>query len=155
MNFVQNLVSMKLISIDWPIELLQMFSALRFFSFSISAVRPECSFAWTFETKIGVTLLLPLVLSFVVCLMGVIYGAWSCRRLFERIQQLRSDGAKLPHMSMSSLVNCWLHVVFFRPIEWKPRYFMWFALSPYLEIRALGRQLETSTENWAVLRPTL
>jgi hypothetical protein len=155
MNFFQNLVSINLISIEWPTELMQLFGALRFFSFSIAAVRPECSFSWTFETKVGVTLMLPLVLSFVVCLMGVIYGAWSCRRLFKRIQQLRSDGAKLPHMSLTSLVNCWLHVVFFRPVEWKPRYFMWFALSPYLESRALGRQPRTSAENWAVLRSTL
>ena len=155
MNFSQNLISINLIDIEWPSELVQLFNSLRFFSFSLAAVRPECSFSWGFETKVVVTLILPIALSFAVCLIGVVYGAWSCRRLFKRVQQLRSDGAKLPQLSLASLVNCWLHVVFFRPVEWKPRYFMWFALSPYLESRALGRQLRTSADNWAVLRSSL
>jgi hypothetical protein len=155
MNFSQNLTSVKLINIEWPSELLQMFNSLRFFSFSIAAVRPECSFSWTFETKILVSLMLPIALSFIVCMSGIIYGAHSCRKLYRQIQTLRANDVKLPYMSFSSLVNCWLHVVFFRPVNWHPRYFMWFALSPYLESRSLGRQLRTPAENWSVLRSTI
>ncbi len=155
MNFYQNLFSIKLINIEWPQELLQMFTALKFFSFSISAVRPECSFSWTFETKIIVTLILPIALSFVVVAVGIMYGSLASWRLHKDIQKLRSEGVQLPFINFASLCNCWLHVVFFRPVAWKPQFFMWFALSPFLEGRALGRKIRTGDENWRVLRTTL
>jgi hypothetical protein len=155
MSFVQNLVSIKLISIDWPAEFLQMFNILSFFSFSIGAVRPECSFSWSFEIKIIFSLLLPMIASIIIGVGGVIYGVYACRRLFKRIQALRADGAKLPQLSFTSLVNCWLHVLLFRPVQWKTDLFMWFALSPYLESRVTGRRPRAASENWGALRSAL
>ena len=58
-------------------------------------------------------------------------------------------------MTFSSLVNCWLHVVFFRPVAWKAETLMWFALSPYLESRATGRKPSSASENWKTLRAAL
>jgi hypothetical protein len=155
MNFFQNLVSIKLIRIDWPVEMLQMFNVLSFFSFSIGAVRPECSFSWNYEYKMIFSLLLPLIASIMIGSVGIGYGVIACRRLFKKIQDLKSKGAKLRHMSFPSLVSCWLHVLFFRPVRWKPDSLMWFALSPYLESRALGSSPKSAPENWNALRTAL
>jgi len=155
MNFYQNIQSVKLINIDWPPELQQLFNALAYFSFSISSVRPECSFSWSFETRIVVTLLLPVALSLFVLSIGLVFGTVSCRRFLNRMHQLRSDGAKLPLLRLSSIFNCWLHSVCFLPVEWNPQMFIWYALSPELEARGLGRGLRTSEQNWAVFKTNL
>jgi len=37
--------------------------------------------------------------------VGIIFGIWGCRRLFEKIQDLRSKGAKFYAMTFISLFN--------------------------------------------------
>jgi hypothetical protein len=155
MNFFQNLVSIKLINIQWPVEFVRLFEIVGFFSFSIGAVRPECSFSWTYEYKMLFSLLLPLIVSAIIGLIGFGYGILSCRRLLTKIRALKSKGAKLYEMRFSSLVDCWLHVMLFRPVVWKPDTLMWFALSPYLENRAVWRRKKSASENWSLLKKGL
>jgi hypothetical protein len=101
------------------------------------------------------SLLLPMIASIIVGAVGISYGVFACRRLFKQIQALRSEGARLPYMSFTSLIKCWLHVLLFRPVEWKTDLFMWFALSPYLGSRALGHKIKPASENWSALRTAL
>ena len=155
MNFFQNLVSIKLIRIDWPVEFLQLFNVLSFFSFSIGAVRPECSFSWSYEYKMIFSLVLPMIVSIIIACVGVGDGIWACKRLFKKIQELRSAGAKLHHISFMSVVKCWLHVLLFRPVCWTSETLMRSSLSPYLENRALGRRPKCASENWKALRAAL
>jgi hypothetical protein len=155
MNFFQNLVSVKLINIQWPVEFVRLFEIVGFFSFSIGAVRPECSFSWTYEYKMLFSLLLPLIVSAIIGLVGFGYGILSCRRLLNKIHELKSNGAKLYEMRFASLVDCWLHVMLFRPVNWKPSTLMWFALSPYLENRAGWRSKKSASENWSLLKKGL
>jgi hypothetical protein len=155
MSFLQNLVSIKMINVDWPVEFVQMFEILSFFSFSIGAVRPECSFSWTYEYKVVFSLLLPLVVSLLICIIGIIYGVVGCRRLQKKIEELRRRGAKLPYMSTWSVIDCWLHALLFRAVQWRTELFMWFALSPHLENRTIGRRPVSASVNWHLLRTTL
>jgi hypothetical protein len=67
MNFFQGIGAIKLINIEWPSIVMQMFDIMQYFSFSLSAVRPECAFSWSFELKVSLTLLLPILLSFLLC----------------------------------------------------------------------------------------
>jgi hypothetical protein len=96
-----------------------------------------------------------MIVSIVIGILGIIFGIWGCRRLFEKIQDLRSKGAKFYAMTFISLFNCWLHVLLFRPVKWKADTLIWFALYPYLEDRALGRKPKSALENWKALKGAL
>jgi hypothetical protein len=83
MNFFQGIGAIKLINIEWPPIILKMFEIMQYFSFSISVVRPECAFSWSFELKVSITLLLPILLSFLLCSYGVYKSGYSCWRLYR------------------------------------------------------------------------
>jgi hypothetical protein len=154
MNFFQNLNSVSLIGIEWPMEVRQLFDALAYFTFSISSVRPECSFSWSYETRVVVTLLLPLLLSLLVLLIGVVSGVLWCKRILKRIHQLQPNAnTNTAHLlNFKSIAACWLHTACFVPFEWQPEIHMWFALSPELEDRWLSREFRSGKQNWEVFR---
>ncbi len=124
MNFFQGIGAIKLIEIEWPPIILQMFDMLQFFSFSLSVVKPECAFSWTFATKVSLTLSLPVVMSTLLAIYGAFDSVLSCWKLFKQLQKLRSDGNQLPFTSFQHLVKCWLHVLMFKKVVWHPELIM-------------------------------
>jgi tetratricopeptide (TPR) repeat protein len=154
MNFFQGIGSIKLINIEWPSIIIQMFDVMQYFSFSLSAVRPECAFSWSFELKVSLTLLLPILLSFLVCFYGVYKSGYSCWKLYKVIQNLQSNGCKLPLTTYRSILSCWAHVVFFRNVAWKPELVIWFALCPELGAR-LATKENMAVSNWQTAKSKL
>jgi hypothetical protein len=98
---------LQLIQVDWPLSVISLFDWLRFFSFSINVVRPECAFAWKFETKVIVTLLTPISLSLLTLLCGFGYGMIACLRIWRGLQKRRQETGKYVNISYLSVVNCW------------------------------------------------
>lgn len=154
MNFFQGIGAIKLINIEWPSILMQMFDIMQYFSFSLSAVRPECAFSWSFELKVSLTLLLPILLSFMLCFYGVYKSGYSCWKLYKDLQNLRSNGCKLPLTTFRSILSCWAHVVFFRSVTWKPELVIWFALCPELGAR-LAKRENMAVSNWQTAKSKL
>lgn len=100
-------LSLQLIQVDWPLSVVSLFDWFRFFSFSINVVRPECAFAWKFQTKIIVTLLTPVSLSLVTLMCGFIYGVIACFKIWKTLRRHQNESAKYIKISHLSVVNCW------------------------------------------------
>ncbi len=86
---------------------MSLFDWVRFFSFSINVVRPECAFSWKFQTKVIVTLLTPISLSLLALLCGFIYGMIGSFTIWKRLQRERRESGKYVKMSYLSVLNCW------------------------------------------------
>jgi hypothetical protein len=97
----------QLIQVDWPLSVASLFDWFRFFSFSINVVRPECAFAWKFQTKVIVTLLTPVSLSLMTLLCGFIFGMIACFKVWKLLQRHRKESGKYIKISYMSVVNCW------------------------------------------------
>ena len=98
---------LQLIRVDWPLSIMSMFDWVRFFSFSINVVRPECAFSWKFETKVIVTLLTPISLSFLVCIFGLVYGMISCFKMWKQLERARLESGRYLKISYLSTLSCW------------------------------------------------
>ncbi len=151
MNFFQGIGAIKLIEIEWPPLMLQMFDMLQFFSFSLSTVKPECAFSWSFATKVSLTLSLPIVMSSMLAAYGLFDSLFSCWKLHKLLQTLRSNGHKLPATSFKYLIRCWLHVLLFRKVVWHPDLMVWFALCPELNVR-LTQKEKSDASAWQTAR---
>jgi hypothetical protein len=97
----------QLIQVDWPLSVASLFDWFRFFSFSINVVRPECAFAWKFQTKVIVTLLTPVSLSLLTLLCGFIFGMIACFKVWKLLRRHREESGKYIKISYLSVVNCW------------------------------------------------
>ena len=97
----------QLIQVDWPLSVASLFDWFRFFSFSINVVRPECAFAWKFQTKVIVTLLTPVSLSLLTLLCGFIFGMIACFKVWNLLRRHREESGKYVKISYLSVVNCW------------------------------------------------
>ena len=155
LNFFQGILTVKLISIEWPSIMIEMFNFLQFFSFSFNVVRPECAFSWSFQTKIVITLMLPLVLVCLLSFIGITHSLLSCRKLFIEVTKLRESGAKVPPTYFSVITSAFFSVLAYREVNWHPTKIMWFALSPELSSRSMGRNERSGQENWDLARRKL
>ncbi len=97
----------QLIQVDWPWSVMSLFDWVRFFSFSINVVRPECAFAWKFQTKVLITLLTPVSLSLLTLFCGFIYGMVACFRMWKKIEKERRKSGKYARISYLSVLSCW------------------------------------------------
>ena len=97
----------QLIQVDWPLSVASLFDWVRFFSFSINVVRPECAFTWKFGTKVIVTLLTPISLSLLALLCGFVYGMIACFKMWKRLQKERRETGKYVNISHMSVLSCW------------------------------------------------
>jgi hypothetical protein len=148
-NFMQNVMALKLFDIPWPTVVISMFDWLRLFSFSIAAVRPECAFSWDFETKVAITIMSPILLSIAICASGLIVGLYRCFDMYMRLDAVRRKlNNSIPYTTMASVVKCWLVVVFFISVDYNDRTIIWFALSPYLSNRLQVRSVKDAKTNW-------
>ena len=86
MKGMQAFVGIRLFEIPWPSIVLQMFDFTRFFSFSIDVLRPECSFSYNEDTKLGSILIGPFACVTFVALMMMVYVAFKCRRIAQGLQ---------------------------------------------------------------------
>jgi hypothetical protein len=97
----------QLIKVDWPLSVASMFDWLRFFSFSINVVRPECAFSWKFQTKVIITLLTPVGLSVLTLLSGFLYGMIASYKLWKILARERRESNKYSKISYLSVLSCW------------------------------------------------
>ncbi len=155
LNFFQGIVTVKLINIEWPSIMIEMFNILNFFSFSFNVVRPECAFSWSFQTKIVLTLMLPLVLVVLLSLIGFIHSLLACKKLHDEVTKLRERGAKVPQTPFSVITGAFFSSLAYLQVNWHPTKVMWFALSPELSSRLIGRNERSGQENWEVARQKL
>ena len=102
LNFVS-----QLIHVDWPLSVMSLFDWVRFFSFSINVVRPECAFSWKFQTKVIVTLLTPISLSLLTLFCGFIYGMILCFKTWNQLEKERRESGKYVKFSYFSTLSCW------------------------------------------------
>ena len=105
-NFQLNFLS-QLIHVDWPLSIMSLFDWVRFFSFSINVVRPECAFSWKFQTKVIVTLLTPISLSLLTFICGFIYGMIACFKTWRHLERERQESGKYARISYLSTLSCW------------------------------------------------
>ena len=105
-RFLLNFFS-QLIQVDWPLSIMSLFDWVRFFSFSINVVRPECAFSWKFETKVIITLLTPISISLLVLMSGFVYGCIACFRTLKNFERSRIESGKYVKISYLSLLHCW------------------------------------------------
>jgi len=97
----------QLIRVDWPLSVMSLFDWVRFFSFSINVVRPECAFSWKFQTKVIVTLLTPISLSLLTLFCGFIYGMILCFKTWSQLEKQRRESGKYVKISYLSTLSCW------------------------------------------------
>ena len=97
----------QLIRVDWPLSVMSFFDWVRFFSFSINVVRPECAFSWKFQTKVIVTLLTPISLSLLTLFCGFIYGMILCFKTWSQLEKQRRESGKYVKISYLSTLSCW------------------------------------------------
>jgi hypothetical protein len=148
-NFMQNVMALKLFDIPWPTVVLSFFDWLKFFSFSIAAVRPECAFSWDFETKVAFTIITPILLSLAIAFVGAIVGIYKCFNIFIRLDAVRRKlKNSIPYSTLASVVKCWFSVVLFLSVDFSEQTVMWFALSPYLSNRLKARSVKDAKANW-------
>jgi hypothetical protein len=102
----------QLIQVDWPVSVTYLFDWLRFFSFSINVVRPECAFAWKFQTKVIITLLTPISLSLLTLFAGFFYGMVVSFKMWKTLAKERRESNKYSKISYISVLNCWYAVRF-------------------------------------------
>jgi len=148
-NFMQNVMALKLFDIPWPTVVISLFDWLKFFSFSIAAVRPECAFSWDFETKVGITIISPILLSLAIAFIGVIVGMYKCFNIYIRLDAVRRKlKNSIPYSTFASVVKCWFSVVLFLSVDFNEQTLIWFALSPYLSNRLQARIVKDAKTNW-------
>jgi hypothetical protein len=107
-------IIVQLIQVDWPLSVLSLFDWVRFFSFSINVVRPECAFAWKFQTKVLITLLTPISLSLLTLFCGFIYGMFACFQMWKVLEKERRASGKYVRISYLSVLSCWYYPCYFR-----------------------------------------
>jgi hypothetical protein len=98
---------LQLIQVNWPWTVAFVFDWVRFFSFSINVVRPECAFSWNFQTKVIVTLLTPISLSVLALFCGFFYGMFLCFKTWKKLESERRNSGKYVKLSYLSTLNCW------------------------------------------------
>ena len=148
-NFIQNVMALKLFDIPWPTVVLSFFDWLKFFSFSIAAVRPECAFSWDFETKVAITIISPMLLSLAIAVVGLIVGLYRCFKIFIKLDSVRRKlKNSIPYSTLASVIKCWCSVVLFLSVDYSEQTIIWFALSPYLSNRLQARSVKDAKTNW-------
>jgi hypothetical protein len=83
---IQGYVSIRLISIEWPPIVLDMFDFTRFFTFSFDVIRPECTVDYSPQTKLVFVLIGPFACSFLILMMAFIYSGFKCMRITKLLQ---------------------------------------------------------------------
>lgn len=83
---MQNFVSIRLVDIGWPSNVLTLFDITRFFTFSFDILKPECTISYKPETKLLFMLLGPFLMSFVIILVIFVYVWHNCRKISSKLQ---------------------------------------------------------------------
>jgi hypothetical protein len=83
---IQGYVSIRLISIQWPPIVVDMFDFTRFFTFSFDVIRPECTVDYSPQTKLVFVLIGPFACSFLILMMVLMYSGFKCMRITRLLQ---------------------------------------------------------------------